>query len=146
MCVSLCVCVCAFQTVQKLFKHRFGKELSFSDRMEFVNLWYFLIIVNDAFTIVGSAFKIRLETRVRAEQGVSDVHMEGHCEHFQYTKLLAKQKWKTFDCLLENVHVCIIIITKMFLKYFLSPNALNNTNIVEHMYIKIKIIIDAANK
>ena len=34
----------------------------------------------------------------------------------------------------------------MFLKYFLSPNALNNTNIVEHMYIKIKIIIDAANK
>ena len=64
------MCVCVFQTVQNLFKHHFGKELSFSDRMEFVNLWYFLIIVNDAFTIVGSALKIRLETRVRAEQGV----------------------------------------------------------------------------
>jgi len=112
LCVCHCVCVCAFQTVQKLFKHRFGKELSFSDRMEFVNLWYFLILVNDAFTIVGSAFKIRLETRVRTEQGVSDVGMEGHSEHFQYTKLLAKQKWKTFDCLLENiVHVYIIITT-----------------------------------
>lgn len=48
---------------ERLFRQRFGKRLQFSDRMEFVNLWYFLIIVNDVFTIVGSAYKIQLETR-----------------------------------------------------------------------------------
>lgn len=56
-----------FQTVQKLFKNRYGKDLSFTDRMEFVNLWFILIIINDCFTIIGSAFKIRLEIRVRVE-------------------------------------------------------------------------------
>ncbi|XP_076462043.1 mucolipin-3-like [Babylonia areolata] len=48
---------------ERLFRERFGKKLKFSDRMEFVNLWYLLIIINDVFTIIGSAFKIRLETR-----------------------------------------------------------------------------------
>ena len=53
-----------FQKTEKLFEQRFGKRLEFSDRMEFVNLWYFLIIVNDVFTIIGTAYKIELETRV----------------------------------------------------------------------------------
>ncbi|XP_025082303.1 mucolipin-3-like isoform X2 [Pomacea canaliculata] len=48
---------------EKFFKVRFGKTLDFSDRMEFVNLWYILITVNDVVTIIGSAFKIQLEIR-----------------------------------------------------------------------------------
>ncbi|KAL8610596.1 hypothetical protein ACOMHN_006315 [Nucella lapillus] len=48
---------------KRFFRERFDKKLCFSDRMEFVNLWYFLIIINDAFTIAGSAYKIQLETR-----------------------------------------------------------------------------------
>lgn len=53
-----------FQKTEKFFKIRHGKKLTFSERMEFVNLWYFLIITNDIFTIIGSSFKIQLETRV----------------------------------------------------------------------------------
>ncbi|KAK7101273.1 mucolipin-3-like isoform X2 [Littorina saxatilis] len=49
--------------VEQMFKTRYGKTLSMSDRMEFVNLWYFLLIVNDIFTLAGSAYKIQLETR-----------------------------------------------------------------------------------
>lgn len=52
------------QKTEKFFKVRFGKTLDFSDRMEFVNLWYILITVNDVVTIIGSAFKIQLEIRV----------------------------------------------------------------------------------
>nr|KAG5705297.1 hypothetical protein BaRGS_010748 [Batillaria attramentaria] len=47
----------------KFFKLRFGKGLDLSDHLEFVNFWYLLIIVNDVFTIVGTAYKIQLETR-----------------------------------------------------------------------------------
>ncbi|KAL3868784.1 hypothetical protein ACJMK2_041545 [Sinanodonta woodiana] len=45
------------------FKKRYGKTLSFSDRMEFLNFWYVTIIINDVMTIVGSALKLQLETR-----------------------------------------------------------------------------------
>jgi Mn2+/Fe2+ NRAMP family transporter len=32
--------------------------------MEFINFWYILIIVNDIFTVIGSALKVQLEFRV----------------------------------------------------------------------------------
>lgn len=47
----------------KFFKHRYGKPLSLSDQMEFLNLWYVTIIINDVLTIVGSGYKIQLEGR-----------------------------------------------------------------------------------
>lgn len=50
------------ETVQ-FFKTRHRKDLSFSDRFEFVNLWYVLIVINDVLTVVGSSFKIQLERR-----------------------------------------------------------------------------------
>ncbi|RUS71855.1 hypothetical protein EGW08_020389 [Elysia chlorotica] len=40
------------------------KPLSFSDHMEYINMWYVVIICNDVLTLIGSAFKIQLESRV----------------------------------------------------------------------------------
>ncbi|XP_071117775.1 mucolipin-3-like [Haliotis cracherodii] len=48
------------QTV-KFFMNRFGKKLSLAEQTDFLNMWYILIVVNDALTVVGSSFKIQLE-------------------------------------------------------------------------------------
>ena len=49
----------------KIFCHAyFNKGAAWSDRMEFVNGWYLLIIVSDTLTIVGSAHKIGIQTKV----------------------------------------------------------------------------------
>ncbi len=46
------------------FHAYFNKIVSWSDRMEFVNGWYILIIVSDTLTIAGSALKIGIQTKV----------------------------------------------------------------------------------
>lgn len=50
------------RVTEQMFKERYGKKLEFKDCMEFINLWYFLIVVNDITTIVAGAYKIKLET------------------------------------------------------------------------------------
>ncbi|KAK6189007.1 hypothetical protein SNE40_005064 [Patella caerulea] len=51
------------KATNNFFLKRFGKKLSCSDQLEFLNLWYVLIIVNDILTLVGSSFKIMLENK-----------------------------------------------------------------------------------
>lgn len=46
------------------FHAYFNKIVTWSDRMEFVNGWYILIIVSDMLTIVGSVLKIGIQTKV----------------------------------------------------------------------------------
>ncbi|XP_014776211.1 mucolipin-3 isoform X1 [Octopus bimaculoides] len=47
----------------KFFKNHFRKVLEWYDRLEFLNMWFILIVINDCLTIVGSCFKIKIETR-----------------------------------------------------------------------------------
>ncbi|KAI0221993.1 Mucolipin-3 [Lamellibrachia satsuma] len=47
----------------KFFKTYYEKELTVSDQMEFVNMWYVLIIINDVLTVAGSILKIRIENK-----------------------------------------------------------------------------------
>ncbi|KAK2895132.1 hypothetical protein Q8A73_014620 [Channa argus] len=47
-----------------LFHTYYNKIVTCSDRMEFVNGWYILIIVSDMLTIAGSAHKIGIQTKV----------------------------------------------------------------------------------
>lgn len=46
------------------FHAYFNKVVTWSDRLEFVNGWYILIIVSDTLTIAGSALKIGIQTKV----------------------------------------------------------------------------------
>lgn len=46
------------------FHAYFNKVVTWSDRLEFVNGWYILIIVSDTLTIVGSSLKIEIQTKV----------------------------------------------------------------------------------
>ncbi|XP_034750270.1 mucolipin-1-like [Etheostoma cragini] len=44
-------------------RRRLGRAVSWSDRMEFINGWYILLIVSDMFTIIGSVIKIGIESK-----------------------------------------------------------------------------------
>lgn len=46
------------------FHAYFNKVVTWSDRLEFVNGWYILIIVSDTLTIAGSSLKIGIQTKV----------------------------------------------------------------------------------
>ena len=47
------------------FKTHYDKQLTPSDQMEFVNMWYVLIIINDTLTVAGSILKLQIENKVR---------------------------------------------------------------------------------
>lgn len=47
----------------QFFKHRFNRHVSWSDRFEFINGWYILLVISDLFTIIGSFIKIGIESK-----------------------------------------------------------------------------------
>lgn len=67
---SLVLCSRAIYRAQLLkyetmsfFKKTYGKALSLEGKLEFLNLWYIMIIVNDLLIIVGSAVKEQIERK-----------------------------------------------------------------------------------
>lgn len=68
--VSLMLCSRAIYRAQilkletiKFFEKTYGKILSFEGRMEFLNFWYIMIIVNDLLIIIGSSMKELIERK-----------------------------------------------------------------------------------
>uniref|UniRef100_A0A8D0CRI4 Mucolipin TRP cation channel 3 n=1 Tax=Sander lucioperca TaxID=283035 RepID=A0A8D0CRI4_SANLU len=55
------------------FHAYYNKIVSWSDRMEFVNGWYILIIVSDTLTITGSALKIGIQTKYLTNYDVCSI-------------------------------------------------------------------------
>lgn len=51
-----------FKTME-FFKTFYNRELSIEGRLEFLNMWYIMIIVNDIFIIAGSAIKEQIERK-----------------------------------------------------------------------------------
>ncbi|XP_068197639.1 mucolipin-3-like [Antennarius striatus] len=51
----------------------YNKTVSWSDRLEFVNGWYILIIVSDMLTIAGSALKIGIQTKYLTNYDVCSI-------------------------------------------------------------------------
>ncbi|XP_070688304.1 mucolipin-3 isoform X2 [Pempheris klunzingeri] len=52
-----------------------AKEVSWSDKLEFVNGWYILIIVSDTLTIIGSILKIAIQTKVLTSYDVCSIFL-----------------------------------------------------------------------
>lgn len=46
------------------FKENLDRKVSWSDRLEFINGWYILLIISDILTITGSIIKIGIESKV----------------------------------------------------------------------------------
>ncbi|XP_061879659.1 mucolipin-3-like [Entelurus aequoreus] len=55
------------------FHTHYSKRVRMSERMEFVNGWYILIIVSDSLTIAGSAFKIGIQTKLLTSYDVCSI-------------------------------------------------------------------------
>ena len=43
----------------------YKKEVSVSERMEFVNGWYIMIIISDILTVIGSILKMEIQAKVK---------------------------------------------------------------------------------
>lgn len=75
--VVICICTLSFALCSRalwrahqlknitvsFFKDHFKKDLNVEDRMEFVNFWYIMIIVNDVLIIIGSLVKELIERK-----------------------------------------------------------------------------------
>ena len=57
-----------FQETIQFFEEAYKKVLSVEGRLEFLNMWYIMIIVNDILIILGSAIKEQIERRVRIHE------------------------------------------------------------------------------
>ncbi|KAI3368171.1 hypothetical protein L3Q82_007897 [Scortum barcoo] len=53
----------------------YGKEVPWSDKLEFVNGWYILIIVSDMLTIIGSILKIEIQTKVFTSYDICSIFL-----------------------------------------------------------------------
>lgn len=47
----------------KFFEKTYHRKLSSHDNLEFLNMWYIMIIVNDVFIVIGSAIKEQIERK-----------------------------------------------------------------------------------
>ncbi|XP_041862988.1 mucolipin-3 isoform X2 [Melanotaenia boesemani] len=52
-----------------------GKDTPWSDKLEFVNGWYILIIVSDTLTIIGSILKIEIQTKILTSYNVCSIFL-----------------------------------------------------------------------
>lgn len=56
-------------------KEQCGKEVPWSDKSEFVNGWYILIIVSDSLTIIGSILKMEIQTKIVTSYDVCSIFL-----------------------------------------------------------------------
>lgn len=47
----------------QFFRTNYGRPLSANDRLEFLNMWYIMIIVNDVLIVIGSSIKEQIERK-----------------------------------------------------------------------------------
>ncbi|OQV13272.1 Mucolipin-3 [Hypsibius exemplaris] len=72
--MSLLLCLRALYNAQMLknavvefFDQQYGAQLSKDERLEFLNLWYAMIVVNDIFIICGTVIKLRISSATITE-------------------------------------------------------------------------------
>ncbi|XP_069181711.1 mucolipin-3-like [Procambarus clarkii] len=99
--ISLILCIRAIYRAQLLrkctseyFREHRSRELTLGEKMEFVNLWYVLICINDILIIIGSFLKIGLESKV----GISN---------FSYILSLPFQSYEGY---LDTWNVCSLFL------------------------------------
>ncbi|XP_062872007.1 mucolipin-3 [Trichomycterus rosablanca] len=61
-----------FEYTAFFLKH-YGKQVSCSDRMEFINGWYILIIISDVLTITGSVLKIAIQLKALTSYDICSI-------------------------------------------------------------------------
>lgn len=57
------------QEFSRFFQRRYGQSVCLSDRMEFLNGWYILLVISDVLTVLGTIMKIGIESKVGGLRG-----------------------------------------------------------------------------
>lgn len=57
------------QRFVNFFLEKYNRCVSYTDRMEFINGWYVLVIISDVMTIIGSILKMEIKAKVRGALG-----------------------------------------------------------------------------
>lgn len=57
------------QEFSRFFWRRYNQSVCLSDRMEFLNGWYILLVISDVLTVLGTIMKIGIESKVRDAGG-----------------------------------------------------------------------------
>ncbi|KAI6061494.1 Mucolipin-1 [Aix galericulata] len=57
------------QEFSRFFQRRYGQSVCLSDRMEFLNGWYILLVISDVLTVLGTIMKIGIESKVGGTGG-----------------------------------------------------------------------------
>ncbi|XP_077462995.1 mucolipin-3 [Stigmatopora argus] len=57
------------------YQNQSGKDVPWSDRLEFINGWYILIIASDLLTITGSILKIDIQTKVLTSYDICSIFL-----------------------------------------------------------------------
>lgn len=68
------------QEFVQYFKENLDRKVCWTDRLEFINGWFILLIVSDIFTITGSIIKIGIESKVQYEAVVCVVALQHACQ------------------------------------------------------------------
>lgn len=63
--------MCCKQEYTQYCRNSRGKDAPWSDRLEFLNGWYILIIVSDMLSIIGSILKIEIQNKVHTDMSKS---------------------------------------------------------------------------
>lgn len=68
-------CHCLFFTKETatFFKSGLREDFTFSDYQEFVSLWFFVIMLSDVLTIVGSVYKMVIDQKVSSRKGLTPI-------------------------------------------------------------------------
>ena len=90
------------------FKQHLSQVLTLSDRLEFLNMWYILIIINDVLTIAGSVFKLRIENKASVVGTVIPILFA------RYALLFAVPAWVFTGCYLDRWYPLIFKYLHIF--------------------------------
>lgn len=58
------------------FKNELSEDFTFSDYQEFVSLWFVIIMLSDALTIVGSVYKMAIDQKVSLGWGLTPIKID----------------------------------------------------------------------
>ena len=71
------VFICSVQIAVEFFNRPGREPLTFSDRLEFVNFWYLVMVLNDVLVVAGCVSKMLIETKVSSRILITKSSLRG---------------------------------------------------------------------
>lgn len=80
------------------FKETLDRKVCWSDRMEFINGWYILLVISDILTITGTIIKVGIESKVGPGAALSDI------KKYSFFPVLCNMRLRSMCELVSNLN------------------------------------------